>query len=86
MRLCSSCIPLDTITGVWLLAAQAVQGASHPPSPPTHSHTQEYGSWLRKLAKARRAYAEAYRNEDNETMAAYGYEVGSHKGSALRFS
>ncbi|KAI8472281.1 MAG: hypothetical protein J3K34DRAFT_519900 [Monoraphidium minutum] len=35
---------------------------------------KEYAAWLRKLARARRAYAEAYRNEDNETLAAYGYE------------
>ena len=44
--------------------------------PPRHKHVpQEYATWLRRLAKIRRAYAEAYRNEDNETMAAYGYEV-----------
>ena len=41
----------------------------------TRTYTQEYGIWLRKLARARRAYADAYRNEDLETLAAYGYEV-----------
>ena len=41
---------------------------------------KEYGAWLRRLARARRAYAEAYRNEDNETMAAYGYEVSRSVG------
>ncbi|KIY94001.1 Translocase of chloroplast 90 [Monoraphidium neglectum] len=35
---------------------------------------KEYAAWLRKLSRAKRAYAEAYRNEDNETLAAYGYE------------
>lgn len=42
---------------------------------PKNPLPQEYARWLRKLAKARKAYAEAYRNEDNETLAAYGYEV-----------
>jgi hypothetical protein len=37
---------------------------------------KEYAAWLRRLRRARRAYADAYRNEDNEAMAAYGYEVG----------
>eukprot|EP00775_Hariotina_reticulata_P001040 gene1040-1378_t len=38
-------------------------------------HAQkEYGAWLRKLEKAKKAYKEAYDNEEIETMAAYGYE------------
>jgi hypothetical protein len=36
---------------------------------------KEYGAWLRKLEKAKKAYREAYDNEEIETLAAYGYEV-----------
>lgn len=34
-----------------------------------------YAAWLRKLDKAKRAYREAYENEELESLAAYGYEV-----------
>jgi transcriptional regulator of NAD metabolism len=36
---------------------------------------KEYAAWLRKLDKAKRAYQEAYDNEEIEQLAAYGYEV-----------
>lgn len=36
---------------------------------------REYGAWLRRLAKSRRAYREAAENEEVETMAGFGYEV-----------
>lgn len=36
---------------------------------------KEYAAWLRKLEKAKKAYKEAYDNEEIETLAAYGYEV-----------
>jgi hypothetical protein len=36
---------------------------------------KEYAAWLRKLEKNRRAYQEAYENEEIEQLAAYGYEV-----------
>ncbi|WIA36062.1 hypothetical protein OEZ86_007418 [Tetradesmus obliquus] len=35
---------------------------------------KEYGAWLRRLDKAKKAYREAYDNEEIETLAAYGYE------------
>jgi hypothetical protein len=41
-------------------------------------HAQkEYGAWLKKLDKAKKAYKEAYDNEEIETMAGYGYEVSN---------
>jgi len=41
-----------------------------------NAHAQkEYGAWLKKLDKAKKAYKEAYDNEEIETMAGYGYEV-----------
>jgi hypothetical protein len=36
---------------------------------------KEYAAWLRKLSRARKAYQEAYGNEEVEQLAAYGYEV-----------
>jgi hypothetical protein len=36
---------------------------------------KEYAAWLRKLDKAKKAYQEAYGNEEVEQLAAYGYEV-----------
>lgn len=36
---------------------------------------KEYAAWLRKLEKAKKAYQEAYDNEEVEQLAAYGYEV-----------
>jgi hypothetical protein len=41
---------------------------------------KEYGAWLRKLDKAKKAYREAYDNEEIETLAAYGYEVRGRGG------
>lgn len=37
---------------------------------------KEYAAWLRRLSRAKRAYADAYENEEVEALAAYGYEVG----------
>jgi len=36
---------------------------------------KEYAAWLRKLEKAKKAYQEAYDNEEVEQLAGYGYEV-----------
>lgn len=46
---------------------------------------KEYAAWLRKLERAKKAYKEAYDNEELETLAAYGYEVRVHLQFILVF-